>query len=404
MPNTLTNTKTGFTRCAVCKIDLKGRFVFVDSLVEQLLDYSQEELIGKSFLDFTDESSHEFIEQLLTFRNHYETFYDTAIITIINRDKQKITTRLIASLSFISGNPVNYQMILDPFTQLDKVIVLPSKKDQYQTFIEKIAQLESCASIDQYLPVIRQFSEAKMVCLYRYDNNQFDLISTAPFISVKDMNYSQALKTGRLYYDIFENNSYYSYIEKEKVKEAIEKYGNAPNEYAVSIILQNNSKYLLRFIFDSSTDHRKAVRSIKNIQDSLNLIKRLIFEEDEKIRPITFQFTIGLLELLGICAFLTDESGNIVGYNNHMIELIGEKNLEGNYLSLLNKLTTDNSILLKVIEYVTSSLNNDIESYIAEEIQLPNNKSVDLNVVKLSDKTLDLTCLFIIGSKFHDII
>jgi hypothetical protein len=61
------------------------------------------------------------------------------------------------------------------------------------------------------------------------------------------------------------------------------------------------------------------------------MLKRFNFEGDENKDSLTFQFTIGLLEILGISAFLTDDSGKIVGYNSQMTELVGDRDLTGSY-------------------------------------------------------------------------
>ena len=103
----------GFTRCAVCKIDLKGRFVYLDEKIESLLGYTKEELFGQSFLDFLDDSSKQLVEKLLAQRNHYETFFDTTRITAFNRSREALAMRAVVSLNFIAGNPVNYQLIID---------------------------------------------------------------------------------------------------------------------------------------------------------------------------------------------------------------------------------------------------------------------------------------------------
>ena len=89
----------GLTRCAVCKIDLKGRFVYVDEKVEDLLGYTKEDLFGKSLLDFIDEPSQKLIEQLLSHRNHYETFYDSTTITLLDQQRTPVAARAVVSLN-----------------------------------------------------------------------------------------------------------------------------------------------------------------------------------------------------------------------------------------------------------------------------------------------------------------
>jgi PAS domain S-box-containing protein len=75
----------GFRRCAVCKIDLKGRFVYIDEEIENLLGCTKEELFGKTIIEFLDEPSQEVVNRLISQRNHYESFYDTTGINIVNQ-------------------------------------------------------------------------------------------------------------------------------------------------------------------------------------------------------------------------------------------------------------------------------------------------------------------------------
>ena len=91
-------------------------------------------------------------------------------------------------------------------------------------------------------------------------------------------------------------------------------------------------------MYAQTKDHDKAVRSEKNIVNSIKLLKLLNFENEEKNKSVIFQFAIGLLEVLEISAFITDESGNINGYNPNITKLIHEKKLTGSYLNLLNEM------------------------------------------------------------------
>jgi len=63
-------------RCALCKIDLKGRFAYLDEEFMSLTGYSDEELLGKPISKILDADSGELIRSLVTDRNHYDTFLD----------------------------------------------------------------------------------------------------------------------------------------------------------------------------------------------------------------------------------------------------------------------------------------------------------------------------------------
>ncbi len=52
MSRTIGTDKLVSTACAVFKIDLRGRFVYIDDETEELLGLTREELFGKSIYEF----------------------------------------------------------------------------------------------------------------------------------------------------------------------------------------------------------------------------------------------------------------------------------------------------------------------------------------------------------------
>lgn len=101
-------------RCAVFKIDLKGRFVYIDNEVEELLGLSLEELFGKSLGEYISTQSRQLLEDILARHNRYESFYDAVTLAVKLRDEEFHTFDAVITLNFIGGNPVNYQVILLP--------------------------------------------------------------------------------------------------------------------------------------------------------------------------------------------------------------------------------------------------------------------------------------------------
>ncbi|MFH2036685.1 MAG: PAS domain-containing protein [Candidatus Zixiibacteriota bacterium] len=101
-------------RCAVFKLNLVGQFVFVDEKTEQMLKIKGEQLFGKSIQDFVDIQSYELILALLNNRNHYETFFESVLLKFIDSDNREHLHHSVISLSFIAGNPANYQIIVLP--------------------------------------------------------------------------------------------------------------------------------------------------------------------------------------------------------------------------------------------------------------------------------------------------
>ncbi|MGH8015628.1 MAG: PAS domain-containing protein, partial [Candidatus Zixiibacteriota bacterium] len=112
MNNALSKEFIVLQRCAVCKIDLKGRFAFIDEEFLELTGYTYEELLGKPLSGVLDSAGQHLINQLLSERSHYETVYDSAPMTFIDKNRQPIRVTVIMFLNFIGGNPVNFQLII----------------------------------------------------------------------------------------------------------------------------------------------------------------------------------------------------------------------------------------------------------------------------------------------------
>ncbi|UCC43588.1 MAG: PAS domain-containing sensor histidine kinase [Candidatus Zixiibacteriota bacterium] len=102
------------TRCALCKIDLKGRFVYVDDLTAELLGYSKEQLFGKVLKEFLSDDDQQAINQIIDDRSHYESFFDAVRVELISHDGSLTPVSAIICLNFVAGNPVNFQIILNP--------------------------------------------------------------------------------------------------------------------------------------------------------------------------------------------------------------------------------------------------------------------------------------------------
>lgn len=112
MPDTISIEEHTSTACAVFKIDLKGRFVYVDDETEELFGLSREELFGKSLYDFISPESHRLINDVFGRHARYEIFYEAVPLVIRANDGRFRRLEAVLTINFISGNPVNYQFIL----------------------------------------------------------------------------------------------------------------------------------------------------------------------------------------------------------------------------------------------------------------------------------------------------
>ena len=114
MPETTITATPVATACAVFKIDFKGRFVYIDDETEELFGLSREELFGKSLYEFISGESHSILDAVLRRHNRYESFYEAAPLIIRDAAERLRRVMGVITLNFISGNPVNYQFIINP--------------------------------------------------------------------------------------------------------------------------------------------------------------------------------------------------------------------------------------------------------------------------------------------------
>jgi len=101
-------------RCPVFKIDLKGRFVYVDDMTERLLGRPQDMLFGRSLGNFLSEKSWSTLSAIFQRYRHYETSFEALELEFVSPDNEKQSLTAVISLNFIAGNPANYQIVLIP--------------------------------------------------------------------------------------------------------------------------------------------------------------------------------------------------------------------------------------------------------------------------------------------------
>ena len=118
------------TRCAVSKIDLKGRFVYIDDETEDLLGCVREELFGSSIAAYLTDDSFDRLRLILNRRNRVESFFDALPLDLLRADGRPLRCESIVSLCFIAGNPVNYQVILVPSDEPGNRVMPPNFERQ----------------------------------------------------------------------------------------------------------------------------------------------------------------------------------------------------------------------------------------------------------------------------------
>ena len=399
MIKTLTNLKPELTRCAVCKIDLKGKFVFIDDKVEKLLGFSKEELFGKSFLDYLDQPSQQLLIDILHERNNYETFFDSTTLNILNNQQVPIHSKVVVSMNFIAGNPVNFQLIIDADPTQAKYPVTQSNDNMVLSVLDKIDEQTLC-DYNSLLSLLFTISKAESTALYAVTEEVLELIASHSLEDAIDPDLKTLTQTTQLHLDYALSQQQYSSLDDISVASAIEKYKNAPNEFFFPIKLIADQIHYLRFIYPEDCNHKKLGKVSKKLSVACKTMEKMYalkssFSESEDFE-VNVKFTIGFLDTLKVPAFLTDSEGVVVGYNPSMKQIFDEESLQGSYFSLIQKLKEYNKSLSidEIVDYVNSPYDESEQGEKHIIINIDKKTKRRLTILKIGDREIDRSACF----------
>jgi PAS domain-containing protein len=396
------HSEVGFKRCAVCKIDLKGRFVYIDERTEHLLGLTKEDLFGKCITDFLDEPSQKLIEQLLAQRNHYETFYDITTLTLLSNSKKHITSRVIVSLNFIAGNPVNFQMVIDPASFMGKVSHETPTSHYYDALLSEIIDLGNLSDWKPVLQILCRYVGAAQACLYLIQSDKLEARSMACNDSAAEQVFKAVPDLTEMHQRVADTGQVYSFIDGASVQRMIESAGSAPNEFVTRFEMSDGARYLFRLIFPEEFDSQQAQESIAAAKLVIRLVSylrdaRSSDREEEDDDSFDIRFTIGFLDSLGIAAFLNDSDGTIVGYNPSMLKFASRESLDSNYMTLLRAMPDPNREQLAntIADYINSEDPSDSETDLQIRVQIGEHEYAAVNVMRLGESASDRTACFV---------
>ncbi len=274
-------TKTGdfssrVIRCAVCKIDLKGRFVFVDDTSEQLFGHTKEDLFGKFFIDFVDEADKEIISLILHKRNHYESFFDSTHIRFVGPDRKQIHAAVIISLNFIAGNPVNFQIIINTEVQAEKKEPVSVELPEIESQIAELLDSDSLDDWKRVCGLLSDLSQASWVLVYRVTRGELEPLACKSPTEPEALGFSVAPELASLHRWVTENGTEYDFTDHEMVRLAIERDGVAPNEYVKMFSIGRDESHLLRLVFPEAQDTQQIRRTLTRVQLFVRLLVRLL--------------------------------------------------------------------------------------------------------------------------------
>ena len=385
MTNSANSKCDSVKRCAVCKIDLKGRFVYIDKKVEKLFGYPREELFGKPIQDYICNNSIEVIEHLFNNRNSYETCYDTINFNFKKTNNQIINISAVVSLNLISGNPVNYIFIITSIEgELDSANNA-CNNTEYNDNLKALLQVGAGSDLQNNLEYIFEFINVKQICLYFINGEKLE----PRYIVEHDNTELDMPELESLHYQVAESGEIYDFTKSED--------DNSLKEYICRLNISETENVLLRFILDSRINNKSIEDKIGRIKLSILLLERLYFSqavnEIKQSDDINIRFVIGIFDSMDVGAILTDLNGDIIGFNGRLKNLLGWSEISGNIREFA-KLINQNNDISKEIEMMDNFLNSfDSPDINKCKVQLPSGDITMVTSLRLGETLDDLSSL-----------
>lgn len=397
MTNSTLTGSTGLCRCAVCKIDLRGRFVFVDSQTEELLGYPSEELFGKSVLDFLDSNSKKTVEQVLSDRNHYETHFDHAPLTFLSKNTGPKDFDAIISLCFNGGNPVNYQLILKeqsrPTRQSDEFADGLTTEE----FVKCCLELKPGGRLSSLPELLCQYSWAEQVAIYLIAEDKLEPLAGAQASRSELFSFNAISEPSELHHWVAQSGEPYVLCDELSLQAAREADIEPLPEFVAPASFENRP-CLLRFIFSENMPVDLQHQAVARARLAGQLAAQLSNPEPASSKTndpgIDMKFIVGFLSTLGLGALLTDSDGNIVGYNPTLVELLDELSPGDTSRDFVKLLEGDNSAGWAAL--IHEQLRDSDTADIRIDLTLPSGEQYLLVIIRFADEANDQTACWVL--------
>lgn len=386
------STNRLITRCAVCKVDLKGRFVYVDQPAQHLLGYPSEDLFGKQIVDFVDEHSRAIINEILTRRNGYETTFDHFILAVNQQDGSIIQLDTVVTLNFNAGNPVNFQFIFNPDEAVSVDTAYDPDAGMYRRFAEYICERDITTDWREFLQNLREFAGALQACVYIVTPDHIEHRSSALESADSPVSLVTVTEPGPIHRFVADSGEFYDFTDDTSVRRAIELHGGAPNEVVGRIALDEDRVFLIRVIFADSLEDQSARSRADRAHFALELVRRLAArpaksgaERDEE----NTQFTVGLLDGLSIGAIMTDSRGRVTLYNPAIADLLCLEEVGGDLNDFAQLLGADDAEAERIRTYLAPDGPRSPQPHELFPVTLPSGRRALLTYLPLSQDPVD---------------
>lgn len=340
------DSETLVTQCAVCKVDLRGRFVYVDTNVESLLGLPQEALFGREFREFVEECQHPIVDRLFTRHSRFETIFETAQLLLYHRDGHPVPASTIVSLNFVAGNAVNFQVVLRQVTDTPRLEPCDhSPTDHWSAAAAALTALRKDAKWGDAVVGLRELADATEVVVYRLTDDHPEVVCSSADPSNENPRATFVGEICDVHLEIALIGGHYSFCDSEQVQRAIEQHGTAPSEFVTHYDRGDDGKFLLRFFFDDSGSSVSA-------QDGIDRVKLLLSvassnstyapnpspgdTDDAASSSVDLQASSEWLSAAGFAACLLDSDMRITAANSRLRMMTPDAEAPGTLDALLD--------------------------------------------------------------------
>ncbi|MFH1700631.1 MAG: ATP-binding protein [Candidatus Zixiibacteriota bacterium] len=304
MPYTIAPQHGSASRCAVFKIDLKGRLVYIDEQTEDLFGLSCEELFGKSIFDFISSSSRRTLDQIMFHHNRYESFFQAVQLSYNLRDGKLHQIDTVLTLNFIGGSPANYQLILLPTQSVHEIQTENIEKEFLKLLDQDIENID-LNKLARLLCMAGEYAEAE----FYFPNRRKQLVTIASFPERETGINAPA------YIELFatEPQDRYSFNSDDRSRH--EGFGLNRTESLQFLNYRKTNDLILRLT--GPAEHQPGLSAVKNLMRLVKLWNlRFQTPDDFNSKGQSFSLIGRICDKLNIELVITDNNYDIVYRND----------------------------------------------------------------------------------------
>ncbi|MBD3401376.1 PAS domain S-box protein [candidate division GN15 bacterium] len=344
-------SETPVKSCAVCKVDLRGRFVYVDSHVEAMFGLSQEELFGRELKEFVDECHHEVVDRLLVRHSRFETFFETADLLLYDANGRPVPASTIVSLNFVAGNPVNFQVVFHHIpehgAQTASAGTSDHATDYWQSAATILAHRSDIENWSEHVGAWRELADASEVLIYDLTGEEPRLVCTSSDPGAVEPSPMHAGDLTQQHRTIIAERREYTYTDSDQNREMVERFGRAPSEY-LYVLQFGNARYLLRFDYPEDGDTTSVQQGIERLRLLIPILERTEPAPAEQPEPVPIdelEHRLAWLDTVGVAACVCSADLHPQRANLRLHELLpNETSLPESVDSLLENILSGDEV------------------------------------------------------------